>query len=217
VCSDRAPDDLTARARIRDAAIRLFAERGIDGATVRDIAQAAGVSSGLLRHHFGSKEALRDVCDAYAKERTDKFREDVFAGGKIADPGFFISHHPEMRLLQRYLVQSMRDGSPAASAMFDKMVDLGEEWIIKTGAKTRDARAYAAVLCAMQLGVYLLQDQVSRVLGADLDSIAGYVRLNRGFIDADANSMLTPEQADLLNAAMDRLLLETPHENSPKE
>ncbi|MGH3750942.1 MAG: helix-turn-helix domain-containing protein, partial [Micromonosporaceae bacterium] len=56
---DRAHEDLTARARIRDAALRLFAERGIGPATIRDIAKAAGVSSGLVRHHFGSKEALR--------------------------------------------------------------------------------------------------------------------------------------------------------------
>jgi len=212
VCSERAPDDLTARARIRDAALQLFAERGIAGAGVRDIAQAAGVSSGLIRHHFGSKEALRDVCDAYAKERTDRFREEVFDGGKLADPGFLVSNSPEMRLLQRYLVQSMKDGSPAASAMFDKMVDLGEQWIAHTSATTRDARAYAAVLCAMQLGVYLLQDQLSRVLGADVETTEGYVRLNRGFIDVAANPMLTREQADLLHAAMDRLL-----ETSPKE
>src|SRR3954465_4118441 len=58
--------DLTARARIRDAAIELFAERGVEAATIRDIAQAAGASSGLLRHHFGSKEGLRDACDEFA-------------------------------------------------------------------------------------------------------------------------------------------------------
>lgn len=210
--SERAPDDLTARARIRDAAIRLFAERGIAGATVRDIAQAAGVSSGLLRHHFGSKEALRDVCDAYAKERTDRFREEVFTEGRITDAGFLVSRSPEMRLLQRYLVQSMRDGSPAASAMFDKMVDVGEEWIAKTGARTYDARAYAAAICAMQLGVYLLQDQLGRVLGADIDTTEGYVRLNHGFIDVAANAMLSPEQAELLHTAMDRIIRESPKE-----
>ena len=83
--TDRSPDDLTARARIRDAAIQLFAERGIAAATIRDIAQAAGVSSGLVRHHFGSKEALHDVCDAYAKERLDRLREEVFSDGHLAE------------------------------------------------------------------------------------------------------------------------------------
>jgi hypothetical protein len=39
------PADLTARARIRDAALRLFGEQGFDQATIRGIAEAAGVSS----------------------------------------------------------------------------------------------------------------------------------------------------------------------------
>jgi AcrR family transcriptional regulator len=203
--NERSPDDLTARARIRDAAIQLFAERGIAAATIRDIAQAAGVSSGLVRHHFGSKEALRDVCDVYAKERLDRFRDEVFEGGKLADSGFLVANHPTMRLLQRYLVQSMMDGSSAASAMFEKMVDLGEEWIAKQHVATRDARAYAAVVCAMQMGVFLMHDQLSQVLGVDMNTTEGYVRMNRGFVDAAVNTMLTPEQAEQLHAAMDQL------------
>ena len=53
------PGDLTARARIRDAAIRHFADEGYERTTIRGIAVTAGVSPGLLRHHFGSKEELR--------------------------------------------------------------------------------------------------------------------------------------------------------------
>ena len=52
------PEDLTAKARLRDAALRLFAERGIEATPVRDIANAAGVSGGLVRPHFGSKEGF---------------------------------------------------------------------------------------------------------------------------------------------------------------
>ena len=55
--------DLTARARIRDAAIECFAEEGF-GAGFRAIAARAGVSPGLITHHFGSKTALRATCDA---------------------------------------------------------------------------------------------------------------------------------------------------------
>ena len=55
--TDVALEDLTARARIRDAALVLFAERGTNSTTVRDIAKAAGVSGGLLRHHFGQRGA----------------------------------------------------------------------------------------------------------------------------------------------------------------
>ena len=49
-----APDDRTARAVIRDEALRLFAERGPDAVSVRQITAATGVSSGLVSHHFGS-------------------------------------------------------------------------------------------------------------------------------------------------------------------
>lgn len=47
------------RDRILDAAERLFAERGgADGASMRDLAAAAGVRLSQLSYHFGSKEAL---------------------------------------------------------------------------------------------------------------------------------------------------------------
>jgi AcrR family transcriptional regulator len=52
-----AESDLTARARIRDAAIRRFGSDGF-GASVRAIAADAAVSPGLVMHHFGSKEGL---------------------------------------------------------------------------------------------------------------------------------------------------------------
>ena len=61
-------EDLTARARIREAALKHFAEEGYERATIRGIAQTAGVSPGLLRHHYGSKEALRTACDDYVFE-----------------------------------------------------------------------------------------------------------------------------------------------------
>jgi len=56
----RAPSkrSLETRGRIFDSAERLFAERGFEGASVRDIAKEASVPAGLVTHHAGPKEAL---------------------------------------------------------------------------------------------------------------------------------------------------------------
>ncbi|UOZ11505.1 TetR/AcrR family transcriptional regulator [Amycolatopsis sp. WQ 127309] len=48
------------RAELLDLAARLFAERGYVSTTVRDIADAAGILSGSLYHHFDSKESMAD-------------------------------------------------------------------------------------------------------------------------------------------------------------
>jgi AcrR family transcriptional regulator len=50
------------RSSILEAASVLFAARGYRGAGVRDIAQRAGVSLGMIRHYFGSKEGLYRAC-----------------------------------------------------------------------------------------------------------------------------------------------------------
>lgn len=46
------------RARILEAARRLFAEKGFEDATTRDLATAAGIAAGTLFNYFPSKEAV---------------------------------------------------------------------------------------------------------------------------------------------------------------
>ncbi len=46
------------RERILTAAFREFADKGLDGARVDEIASRAGVNKGMLYHYFGNKERL---------------------------------------------------------------------------------------------------------------------------------------------------------------
>jgi AcrR family transcriptional regulator len=62
VASPRA-DDHTAKARIRHAALDLFASNGVDATSLRTVASAAGVTVGLIVHHYGTKEALREAVE----------------------------------------------------------------------------------------------------------------------------------------------------------
>ncbi|GIE86389.1 TetR/AcrR family transcriptional regulator [Actinoplanes regularis] len=191
--------DLTARARIRDAAIALFTERGVAGATIRDIAQAAGVSSGLLRHHFGSKEGLRDACDEYALSRIAQVQTRFIESRTLAPIP------PDVLHLQQYLIRALMDGSPRSTEMFRQAIDHGERLMAGFGLETSDLRAFVAVLGAMKMGMFLMRDQLTAVLGEDVGVMPGYLRLLRASVEIFSQSLLTPEQADQALKALDRL------------
>ncbi|WP_275980042.1 TetR/AcrR family transcriptional regulator [Couchioplanes caeruleus] len=204
--------DLTARARIRDAAIELFAERGIGGATIRDIAQAAGVSSGLLRHHFGSKEGLRDACDEYAMAEIARIRAPYIEGGAGNERLIYDAIRAAPLRLQSYLIRSTLDGSPSGANLFQRMVGEAEQWYEKATVKSADPRAYAAVLCALQMGMFMMRDQISVAIGEDTRQPHGHLRMLRAAVEIFAQPLLLPEQAEQAYAALDRLM-STPEES----
>lgn len=49
------------RARLLDAAVRLFAEQGVAGTTVAEIAARAGVTSAMVHYYFKTKDQLLDA------------------------------------------------------------------------------------------------------------------------------------------------------------
>jgi len=64
-----AQGDLTGRARLRRAALELFAERGFEATSTRAVAARAGLSPALVTRHFGSRDGLRAAVDADVLER----------------------------------------------------------------------------------------------------------------------------------------------------
>lgn len=73
------------RSDIMDAAERVFANLGFDGATTRAIADEASVNLGLIHYHFGSKEALfEQVIARHASQVNDRRRE--LLAKALADP-----------------------------------------------------------------------------------------------------------------------------------
>src|SRR4051812_15654409 len=77
----RRRDAAATQAALLQAARRLMNERGIDGTSTRDVAQAAGVNQGLVYRYFGSKEKL------FAEAATGPDEDDgsVFATAPLSE------------------------------------------------------------------------------------------------------------------------------------
>lgn len=208
--TERAAQDLTARARIRDAALGLFAERGME-ATIRDIARAAGVSGGLVRHHFGSKDGLRAACDSFALDQIMRIKEQAIIDGQVSSVGFMSAAHPTILLTLRYFARSLVDGTPAAASMFDEMVELTKAWLAQHHpGEVSDPQGYAAIFVAMETGLLAMHDQLSRSIGADIFSPAGHLRMSRAKIDFYSLPLLSPDLAAQARATIDALQAQHP-------
>jgi AcrR family transcriptional regulator len=72
------PTTTDRRAELLAIAAGLFAERGLRATTVRDIADAAGILSGSLYHHFDSKESMVDeILRGFLDALFHRYREIV--------------------------------------------------------------------------------------------------------------------------------------------
>jgi AcrR family transcriptional regulator len=75
------PQKNSRRAELLELSARLFAERGYVSTTVRDIADAAGILSGSLYHHFDSKESMADeILTGFLDELFGSYAEIVAQG-----------------------------------------------------------------------------------------------------------------------------------------
>jgi len=200
--------DLTAMARIRNAALDRFPRDGFKGTTVRAVAEDAGVSPGLIVHHFGTKEGLRSSCDEYVIDQIRTVKEDAITSGKLDDPATMAGGFSVAPQLMRYLGWSLAAGSPAAAALFDDLVEesirlskLAEEH----GAMepSSDLRARCAVQLALQLGALLMHEHLSRALGEDLLSTEGIMRVSRATLELFSGAMFAPGQAEAMRHALD--------------
>jgi TetR/AcrR family transcriptional regulator, regulator of cefoperazone and chloramphenicol sensitivity len=166
--------DLTAEARIRRAALELFAARGYDGTTTRAIAARAEVSPGLVLHHFGTKERLRDRVDQDVVATVDElFARMAPVGGGVEYEvwltGFrrLFEDQPDVTA---YLRRGLLEQSATVRGLFDKVIDFADGFhraFVEAGvARTpSDHRATVAVLAGMSLTAVLLGPQVERYLG----------------------------------------------------
>ncbi len=156
--------DLTAAARIRDAAIERFGEQGF-GVGLRAIAEAAGVSAALVIHHFGSKEGLRKACDDHIAEEIRNSKSEALRSN---DPATWFAQMAEIESyapMMAYLVRSMQSGGELAKMLWRRMIDNAEEYLdegVRAGTikPSRDPHARARYMGITGGGGFLLYLQM---------------------------------------------------------
>jgi AcrR family transcriptional regulator len=162
------------------AASQLFANHGFDGTSVRKIATSAGVSLGMIRHYYGSKEGLYRACIASAysiyQQIGVEIRDGIDSGGapgevlaRAARRGFqfALANQPAFKLVLWTLMESET-----------WRTELGDENMLPFIVET--ARAVAAPLRApvgvVGLRIRTMVFLVVRYATADLNEIAYLLR-----------------------------------------
>jgi TetR/AcrR family transcriptional regulator, regulator of cefoperazone and chloramphenicol sensitivity len=134
-----APADLTAKARIRNAALELHAAKGEASTTIREVANAAGVTHGLVVHHFTNKKGLRRAVQQYVIDLLRQALDAVPTEGTAAAIGRardasvdrMLAEHPAV---QSYLRRALLDPADIDTELIAMLADF-------TLAQVRDLRA----------------------------------------------------------------------------
>src|ERR687889_1031649 len=79
------PKALRTRERILEAALGLFAEKGYEATTMRDVAREAGASLGLAYRYFASKEEFALALYMRLAEESEEWARQELQGGTIAE------------------------------------------------------------------------------------------------------------------------------------
>jgi AcrR family transcriptional regulator len=172
------------KARILGAAERVFADRGFDGSSTREIAAQAGVNISSLHYHWASKETLylavfRDVFERLVAHlqatittllEREKDRNVVVDKVMSALIDFFDGHPTVPRLLVRRIVDADAEGTGVEREVLVPAWDLFASWLARldAGLSDREARLFMLSMFSV-LGLYLLDSPVYRsLLGASV-------------------------------------------------
>ena len=121
--------DLASRARIREAALRLYAEHGTQATSIRMVAEEAGLSAGAVMHHFKSKD---EMAEAVQHAVVAKIREVVNGVGLDQPPPVaararrqaFDQLIVDNPVIAGYIRRVTVEGGPAGVALFTEAFEL---------------------------------------------------------------------------------------------
>ena len=174
--------------RILDAAEAVFAERGFDAASLREIARRAGIQQPGLYNHFASKRDLyAAVLDRalvpMADAMTECLADEAPRKAITRLPGVMTDHllaHPQMAALFQQALQG--EASPGQEMMHDWLARLMAQGVDTSRSATRrpvDRQALAIEMLAMfnvTTGYFLAQRALDALDVGDLADPANVAR-----------------------------------------
>lgn len=186
------------RQQILSRAAHLFAQRGFEGVTMRQVARALGCSTGAVYHFFPSKEALlRDCVRQAAEEQMSQARAVVARHEDGPQQLAALTRHwlghsagyQQLLLLMLAVMQSR--SSKLRTQVVPKVRDEQVAWLSEVlkrvpgegGRPADDPATVARLLLAMTDGL-LMQSQV-RSRGPDAKTVDEAVSFLLGALDRD--------------------------------
>lgn len=152
------------RAEILEAGIDAFAQRGFHGASMQEIARAAGISVGVLYKYYADKEDFFNACLGHSLQSLEELlqtvtaREDKllqYAAGIIRGLQAFSRAHPNHIRLYHQLTAS---SGPAARRLAEEVEGL-------------TARLYTAYIARAQAAGDLRRDMDPRFFAFFFDNL----------------------------------------------
>jgi AcrR family transcriptional regulator len=193
-----APEDRKTGAVIRDAAMKLFAARGTAAVTVREIAAAAGVSPGLVIHHFGSKNGLKEAVDRHAAQFVEEMLVEMTRlgndGSSQSLAQLFADRLEDEAALAGYVRRLLCEGGGAGDALFVRLFEAtraGMRSLAEAGVVRRsgDEDLRAAFLLSNDLAMVLLREMITGATGVDPLEREGLVRWSAEVVDVYTNGI----------------------------
>jgi AcrR family transcriptional regulator len=173
--------DITTAARIRQVALELFANAGVDGSSIRAIATKADVSPALILHHFGSKDGLCQAVDDYVVDFTTDVLNEFAEHGPSEQGAKVFTKFAEQPAVMEYMSRAVVSGTESSNNLFDRMVQLALDGFdqMRTDGLIREMKdplAVALWIVSADLGAMFLRKHLQRHLGVDPMSPDGVAR-----------------------------------------
>lgn len=142
------------RSQILAAALKLFRERGFDSATMRDIAEAAGMSLGASYYYFPSKESIVSAYYDYVQQEHKLRVERDITKAKTLRQRLGVAYHTKLDVIRedrKLLVALFRYGGDPGHPL---------SWF---GPSTRHQRELSMAIFARALGDEKLPKDVRHI------------------------------------------------------